>query len=144
VTVPTNAQEWQALNDPVTEEFRANGGKVGGWVDGADILLLTTIGAKSGQPRLAPLAYFVIDGKMLIVGSKGGVPKHPDWVHNLRANPRAHIEVGTAEYDVVARELPPAERDETYPKVVAVRSEFGEYQKRTDRVIPLFELQRTE
>ena len=142
--VPTNAQEWQALNDPVTDEFRSNQGKVGGWVDGADILLLTTTGAKSGQPRLAPLAYFVIDGKMLIVGSKGGVPKHPDWVHNLRANPRAHIEVGTDEYEVTVRELPLDERDETYPKVVALNPNFGEYQDRTTRVIPLFELQRAE
>jgi len=117
---------------------------VGGWLEGADILLLTTTGAKSGQPRLAPLAYFTIDDKLIIVGSKGGHPKHPDWVHNLRAHPRAHIEVGTVAYDVVARELPPEERDATYPKVVALRPQFGDYQKRTTRVIPLFELQRTE
>jgi deazaflavin-dependent oxidoreductase (nitroreductase family) len=142
VTTPTNAQEWQALNTPVAEEFRTNEGRVGGRFDGADLLLLTTTGAKSGQPRLSPLAYFTIHGKVIIVGSKGGAPKHPDWVHNLRANPRAHVEVGTAEYDVIARELPSAERDETYPKIVALRSEFGEYQNRTSRVIPLFELQR--
>jgi deazaflavin-dependent oxidoreductase (nitroreductase family) len=142
VKAPTNAQEWQALNDPVAEEFRTNQGKVGGWVDGRDIILLTTTGAKSGQPRLAPLAYFVIDGKMIIVGSKGGHPKHPDWVHNLRVNTRAHVEVGTTEYDVVARELPPVERDDTYPKVVALAPQFGDYQKATTRVIPLFELRR--
>jgi deazaflavin-dependent oxidoreductase (nitroreductase family) len=142
VTLPTNAQEWQALNDPVAEEFRANDGKVGGWCEGADLLLLTTTGAKSGRPRLAPLEYFTIDDKVIIVGSKGGHLKDPDWVHNLRANPRAHVEVGTAHYDVIARELPPAERDEAYPKVVAQRSEFGEYQNRTERVIPLFELQK--
>ena len=116
-----NAQEWLALNTPVAEEFRTNDGKVGGWLEGADILLLTTTGAKSGQQRLAPLAYFTIDDKLIIVGSKGGHPKHPDWVHNLRAHPRAHIEVGTMAYDVVARELPPEERDATYPKVVALR-----------------------
>jgi deazaflavin-dependent oxidoreductase (nitroreductase family) len=139
-----NAQEWLALNTPVAEEFRTNEGKVGGWLEGADILLLTTTGAKSGQPRMAPLAYFTIDDKLIIVGSKGGHPKHPDWVHNLRANPQAHIEVGTVAYDVVARELPPEERDATYPKVVALRPQFGDYQKRTTRVIPLFELQRTE
>jgi len=139
-----NAQEWLALNTPVAEEFRTNDGKVGGWLEGADILLLTTTGAKSGQPRLAPLAYFTIDDKLIVVGSKGGHPKHPDWVHNLRAHPRAHIEVGTVAYDVVARELPPEERDATYPKVVALRPQFGDYQKRTTRVIPLFELQRTE
>ena len=88
------------------------------------------------------MAYFTIDDKVIIVGSKGGHANHPDWVHNLRANPRAHIEVGPEEYEVVARELAADERDETYPKVVALRSEFGEYQNRTSRMIPLFELQR--
>ena len=73
--------------EPV-EEFRANGGTVGGQFAGADLLLLTTTGAKSGQPRLAPLAYFTIDGKMIIIGSKAGADTNPDWVHNLRANPR--------------------------------------------------------
>ena len=130
------------MNTPVAEEFRTNQGKVGGRFEGADLLLFTTTGAKSGQPRLSPLEYFTIDDKTIIVGSKGGDPKHPDWVHNLRAEPQAHIELGTAEYDVVARELPPEERDETYPKIVAQRPDFGEYQRRTDRVIPLFELQR--
>jgi deazaflavin-dependent oxidoreductase (nitroreductase family) len=130
------------MNAPVAAEFRTNDGKVGGRFEGANLLLLTTTGAKSGQPRLSPLEYFTIDDKTIIVGSKGGDPKHPDWVHNLRAEPQAHVEVGTAEYDVVARELPPEERDETYPKIVAQRPDFGDYQKRTDRVIPLFELKR--
>ena len=130
------------MNTPVAEEFRTNDGRVGGRFEGANLVLVTTTGAKSGQPRLAPLAYFTIDDKMIIVGSKGGHPNHPDWVHNLRANPRAHIEVGTEQYEVVARELAPGERDETYPKVVALRAEFGDYQAKTSRVIPLFELQR--
>ena len=139
-----DAETMKAFNNSIVDEFRANGGKVGGPFEGATLLLLTTTGAKSGQPRLAPLAYLTIDGKTIIIGSKAGADTNPDWVHNLRANPRAHIEVGTAEYDVVARELPPEERDETYPKVVALRPQFGDYQKRTTRVIPLFELQRTE
>ena len=80
---------------------------MGGQFEGADLLLLTTTGAKSGQPRFAPLAYFTIDGKMIIIGSKAGADTNPDWVHNLRANPGAHIEVGTDAYDVTSRELPP-------------------------------------
>jgi len=116
--------------------------KVGGPFEGATLLLLTTTGAKSGQPRLAPLAYLTIDDKMIIVGSKAGADTNPDWVHNVRANPQAHIEVGTDAYDVIARELPSAERDELYPKVVALAPAFGEYQEKTSRVIPLFELQR--
>jgi deazaflavin-dependent oxidoreductase (nitroreductase family) len=141
MTEPTDLAYWQALNNPVVDEFRANEGRVNGF-NGADVLLLTTTGAKSGQPRLTPLAYFMIDGKLIIVGSKGGFDRHPDWVHNLRASTHAHVEVGMTDYDVVARELPSVERDDTYPKVVALQPGFGDYQAKTSRVIPLFELTR--
>jgi deazaflavin-dependent oxidoreductase (nitroreductase family) len=137
-----SADAMKAFNENLIDEFRANGGKVGGQFAGADLLLLTTTGAKSGQPRLAPLAYLTIDGKMIIIGSKAGADTNPDWVHNLRANPRAHIEVGTDAYDITGRELPKAERDEMFEKVVAAAPGFGEYQSKTSRVIPLFELQR--
>ena len=130
------------FNRGVVAEFRANGGKVGGPFEGGDLLLLHTTGAKSGQPRLSPLAYLTVDGKMLIVGSYAGAPKDPAWVHNLRANPRAHIEVGTEAYDVLVRELPGDERDATYPKITAVAPVFAEYQANTTRAIPLFELTR--
>ena len=130
------------FNRGVVEEFRANAGKVGGPFEGGDLLLLHTTGAKSGQPRLSPLAYLTVDGKMLIVGSYAGAPKDPAWVHNLRANPRAHIEVGTEAYDVDVRELPDDEREATYPKLAALAPVFSEYQAKTDRVIPLFELTR--
>jgi deazaflavin-dependent oxidoreductase (nitroreductase family) len=132
----------KAFNADIVDEFRANGGKVGGPFDGANLLLLTTTGAKSGQSRLSPLAYFTVDDKMLIVGSYAGIDFDPAWVHNLRANPRARIEVGATAYDVVARELPPAERDELYPKIVERSPVFGEYQLRTSRVIPLIELHK--
>ena len=137
-----DADAMKAFNTSIVDEFRANGGKVGGPFEGATLLLLTTTGAKSGQPRLAPLAYLTIDGKTIIIGSKAGADTNPDWVHNLRAHPRAHIEVGTDAYDVVARELPSAERDDVYPKVVAQAPGFGDYQAKTSRVIPLFELQK--
>jgi deazaflavin-dependent oxidoreductase (nitroreductase family) len=139
-----DAEAMKAFNKSIVDEFRSNGGVVGGPFEGATLLLLTTTGAKSGQPRLVPLAYLTIDGKIIIIGSKAGADTNPDWVHNLRANPQAHIEVGTDAYDVTARELPAEERDETYPKVVALAPGFGEYQAKTSRVIPLFELQRTE
>ena len=142
MTEVPDAETMKAFNKSIVDEFRSNDGKVGGPFEGATLLLLTSTGAKSGQPRLAPLAYLTIDGKMIIIGSKAGADTNPDWVHNLRANPRAHIEVGTDAYDVVARELLQEERDETYPKVVAVAPGFGEYQAKTSRVIPLFELQR--
>jgi len=134
--------KFKAMNVPVVDEFRSNAGQVGGQFEGMPLLLLTTTGAKSGEQRLSPLAYFTIDDRVIIVGSKGGAPKDPAWVHNLRANPRAHIEVGTTDYDVNARELPSAERDEVYPKIVALAPGFGEYQDKTDRVIPVFELEK--
>lgn len=131
------------FNRQIVEEFRANGGKVGGPFEGGTLVLLHTVGAKSGQPRLSPLAYLEIDGKVLIVGSYAGAPKHPAWVHNLRANAKAHIEIGTDAYDVTARELPDDERDAAYPKIVARAPVFAEYQAKTSRAIPLFELVRT-
>lgn len=138
-----DAETIQAFNKTITDEFRANDGKVGGQFDGADLLLLTTMGAKSGRPRLSPLAYFRIDGKLLIIGSFAGADVNPAWVHNLRANPSAHIEIGTESSDVTARELPAAERDELFPKITAVAPGFAEYQAKTARVIPVFELQPT-
>ncbi|CAN5198914.1 nitroreductase family deazaflavin-dependent oxidoreductase [soil metagenome] len=140
----TETPDLNEFNAAIVEEFRANDGVVGGPFEGGTLLLLHTTGAKSGQPRLSPLAYLTIDGKMLIVGSFAGAPKDPAWVHNLRAKPQAHIEVGTDAYDVDVRELPAEERDELYAKIVAVATGFGEYQSKTSRVIPLFELTRAQ
>ncbi|MCW2691364.1 MAG: deazaflavin-dependent nitroreductase family protein [Mycobacterium sp.] len=137
-----DTETMKAFNKAIVDEFRSNGEQVSGHFAGADLLLLTTTGAKSGQPRLAPLAYLTVDGKLIIIGSYAGADIDPAWVHNLRANPRAHIEVGTDSVYVNARELPPAERDEFFPKVVAAAPGFAGYQEKTSRVIPLFELQR--
>lgn len=130
------------FNQAIIDEFRANGGVVGGPFEGATLLLLHTTGAKSGQPRVSPLAYLTVEGKMLIVGSYAGAPRHPAWVHNLRAQARAHIEVGIEAYDVAVRELPDDERAATYPKVAELAPAFADYQAKTTRVIPLFELIR--
>jgi deazaflavin-dependent oxidoreductase (nitroreductase family) len=130
------------FNDSVTKEFHANDGEVGGQFAGVPILLLTNTGAKSGSKRLNPLAYFDIDGKIYIVGSFGGADKNPAWVHNLRVNPHAHIAIGTDGYDVAAHELSREERDALYPKVVERVPVFAEYQEKTDRAIPIFELRR--
>jgi deazaflavin-dependent oxidoreductase (nitroreductase family) len=131
----------KTFNKTIADEFRANDGKVGGQFEGADLLLLTTTGAKSGQPRVSPLAYFRIDGKLLIIGSFAGADVNPAWVHNLRANPSAHVEFGTDSSDVTARELPSAERDELFSQITAAAPGFAEYQAKTTRVIPVFELQ---
>jgi len=131
------------FNKNIIEEFRAGNGKVTGQFANADLLLLTTTGAKSGEQRVSPLAYFRVGGKLIIIGSFAGAPVNPAWVHNLRANPRAHIEVGTDAFDVTARELPVTEREELFGEITAAAPGFAEYQSKTSRVIPLFELQRT-
>lgn len=134
--------ELNDFNAAIVEEFRANGGKVGGPFEGATLVLLHTTGAKSGKPRLSPLAYLAIEDKVLIVGSYAGAPTNPAWVHNLRAKPKARIEIGTDAYDVDVRELPSDERDAMFQKVVEVAPGFADYQSKTTRVIPLFELTR--
>jgi deazaflavin-dependent oxidoreductase (nitroreductase family) len=137
-----DAATMRAFNETVIDEFRANDGKVSGPFEGQDLLLLTTEGAKSGLPRLVPLSYLTIDGAIILVGSLAGADVDPAWAHNLRANPRARIDLGTESYDVVARELSHAERDATFPKVMAMEPTYAEYQAKTTRAFPLFELQR--
>jgi deazaflavin-dependent oxidoreductase (nitroreductase family) len=136
-----DTETMKAFNTAIADEFRANDGKVGGQFAGADLLLLTTTGAKSGQPRLSPLAYFRLAGKLLIIGSFAGSDVNPAWVHNLRANPSARVEIGNESSDVTARELPAEERDELFAAITEVAPGFAEYQAKTTRIIPVFELQ---
>ena len=132
----------KAFNKNITAEFRANAGIVGGPFEGNELLLLTATGAKSGEPRVAPLSCRRIDGRLLIIAGYGGADVNPAWVHNLRANPRAHVEIGTDSFDVVAYELDPGEREAIIPKVIETASAFAEYQANTKRLIPIFELRR--
>jgi len=136
---PPDVEGMKAFNTKIAEEFRANNGKVGAF-EGTELLLLTTTGARSGQPRLSPLSCRRVDGKLLIIAGYGGADINPAWVHNLRADPRAHVELAGESFDVTARELSPAERADIIPKVTAI-SAFAEFQAKTSRVIPIFELQ---
>jgi deazaflavin-dependent oxidoreductase (nitroreductase family) len=129
------------FNERNIEEFRRNGGKVGGQFEGFPLLLLTSTGAKSGEERLNLIGYFDIDDKIYVVGSAAGRDSSPGWVFNLRANPRVSIEVGSdPPKRVVAHELPREERDRIYAVIVERAPGFGEYENRTDRVIPVFEM----
>lgn len=132
------ADNW---NEKIIAEFRANGGKVGGPFEGSTLLLLHTVGAKSGEPRVNPVMAFDLDGKLVIVGSFAGADVAPAWLHNLRAHPHAHIEIGTDGYDVHARELPRPERDATWTRITAQAAGFADYQSKTTRTIPVIELQ---
>ena len=129
------------FNEHNIEEFRRNGGKVGGPFEGMPLLLLTSTGARSGAPRINPVAYFDIGGRLYVVGSSAGRDRDPAWAFNLRAHPQASVEIGAdPPRAVTARELPGAERDALYPKIVERAPGFGDYEKATDRVIPVFEL----
>ncbi|HET7474698.1 MAG TPA: nitroreductase family deazaflavin-dependent oxidoreductase [Dermatophilaceae bacterium] len=130
-------------NNHVIEEFRANQGRVGGYFEGAPMILIHHVGARTGIVRVSPLVYFPgDDGSMLVVASKGGAPDNPDWYHNLRAHPRVDVEVGTETFPVDVRELDPDERAEVWSRVVAQRPGFGEYQRKTTRVLPVLRLTR--
>jgi deazaflavin-dependent oxidoreductase (nitroreductase family) len=128
-------------NQKVIEEFRANEGRVGGYFEGAPMILIHHIGAKTGTERVAPLVYFPEDeGRMVIIASKGGAPTNPDWYHNVKAHPKIDVEVGAEAFAVVVEEILGDERDEVWARVVAERPGFGEYQEKTTRQIPVLRL----
>jgi deazaflavin-dependent oxidoreductase (nitroreductase family) len=106
------------------------------------LLLLTTTGAKSGESRLSPLSCKRIDGKLVVISGYGGADVNPAWVYNLRANPHAHVELGGESFEVTARELLDAERDQIIPKVIAIAPQFADFQANVSRVIPIFELNK--
>jgi F420H(2)-dependent quinone reductase len=124
--------------------YRASGGLIGHRVPGAPpTLLLTHVGAKSGQRRISPLTYTRGDGDdLVLVASKGGYPKNPAWFHNLKAHPDTTVQVGREQRPVRARVATPEERERLWPRVVDNYGGYAEYQKRTDRQIPLVILER--
>lgn len=128
-------------NKPVVEEFRANGGKVGGPFEGGTLALLTTAGAKSGLPRTSPVGYLEIDGKGVVIASAGGGPKNPAWYHNLSANPLLTVEVGTEKYQARATVLEGEERESVFAKACELSPGYADYQKNTDRVLPVVVLE---
>jgi deazaflavin-dependent oxidoreductase (nitroreductase family) len=130
-------------NEKIIEEFRANSGRVGGYFEGAPMILIHHVGAKSGVERVTPLVHFPEDDeRTVIVASAGGAPNHPAWFHNLKANPKIEVEVGAEAYTVVAEEITGPERDEVWERVTTKAPGFADYQRKTDRVIPLLRLTR--
>jgi deazaflavin-dependent oxidoreductase (nitroreductase family) len=130
------------FNAQVIAEFRDNHGKVGGSFEGAPLLLLHSTGAKSGEERVSPMMYLPDGDRFLVFASKAGADTNPDWYHNLKAHPEARIEVGDDTIDVIAEELPRAERDAKYAEQAALYPGFADYEKKTDRVIPVLALTR--
>lgn len=124
-------------------EFRSSGGKLGGPFEGAPVLLLTTTGAKSGQPRTSPMMYLPEGDRIFVFASNDGKDHHPAWYHNLRANPSATVEIGTETFPVTATEITGDEHDRLYEIQAQRYPGFATYRERTDRVIPVIELIRT-
>lgn len=118
--------------------YRLTGGRVGGrFFGGAPVMLLTTIGRKSGQPRVAPLLYLEDGDRVIVVASKGGMSHHPLWYRNLLANPDVEVTIGTTTRPMTARTATPEEKAAYWPKLTAMYPEYATYQARTTREIPV-------
>ena len=117
--------------------YRVSGGRLLGKLVGMKVLLLTTIGAKSGARRTTALTYLDARGAFVVIGSFLGEPRHPAWVHNLRANPRATVQIGAREIAVTAREARGDERAQLWARVVEAQPDYRAYEGRTDREIPV-------
>src|SRR5512138_749382 len=132
--------EWNDRNQKIIDEFRANGGKVGGPFAGRTLLLLHTRGAKTGQERINPTAYVRDGDRYVVIASKGGAPTNPDWYYNLVANPLVTVEAGTDKFQARAQVAEEPERSRLYDKMVEMMPGFDEYRKKTTRKIPVIVL----
>ena len=133
-------------NEATIQEFHSKAGKgVGPFGD--QLMLLTTVGVRSGRERTSPVMYHRDGERYVVIASKGRAPDHPGWYHNLKANPVARVEVGaetgTETFEVRAREAEGDERDRIYAERVAIAPGFGEYERQTSRKIPVIILERT-
>ncbi len=139
--------DWNAR---VIEEFRANGGRVGGPFEGAPLLLLHSVGARTGAERVHPMMYLAVGESFAVFASKAGAETNPAWYHNLVAHPDARVEVGVEAggetgidtVDVLARVLDERERAVIWEEQKARYPGFADYESRTDRVIPVVLLER--
>ena len=130
-------------NLTIIDEFRANSGNVGGPFQGAKLLLLHTVGARSGKSRINPLAYFEDGDDLLIVASYAGGPSNPPWYYNLLANTTVKLEVGNSVFSATASIVPEPRRTELYDRIANTSDAFAEYRDKTKRVIPVVRLQKT-
>ena len=128
-------------NARIIEEFRSNEGKVGGYFAGRPMLLLHTKGRKTGLPRTNPVVYLPDGDRFVIIASKGGAPKDPQWYRNLVADPNVEIEVGTRTIPVKAVVISGPERDELYARQVEKMPAFADYERKTERTIPVIALE---
>jgi deazaflavin-dependent oxidoreductase (nitroreductase family) len=138
MTTPNN---W---NEKIIEEFRANAGKVGGPFEGKSLLLLHTMGAKSGLERNNPVACIKDGDRLVIIASKGGAPTNPDWYYNILAHPLVTVETGVEKFQAKAEVAPEPERTRLFAKMVGMMPGFADYQLKTTRIIPVITLSRVK
>jgi deazaflavin-dependent oxidoreductase (nitroreductase family) len=131
-------------NKKIIDEFRANGGKVGGPFAGKTLLLLHTKGTKSQQERINPVACIKDGDQLVVIASKGGAPTHPDWYYNIITNPLVTVEIGTEKLQVHATVSEEPERTRLYNQMVAMMPGFDDYRRKTTRVIPVIVLTRVK
>jgi deazaflavin-dependent oxidoreductase (nitroreductase family) len=136
----TDASDW---NTKIVDEFRANDGKVGGNFEGAPLLLLHTTGARSGKERINPMMYQDLGGPLAVFASNAGAPTHPDWYHNVTANPDVTAEIGTSTRSFRARIATSEERDPIWIKQKRDYPGFADYESKTRREIPVVILEPT-
>jgi deazaflavin-dependent oxidoreductase (nitroreductase family) len=129
-----DVEDW---NSKIIEEFRANGGKVGGGFEGAPLLLLHTTGARSGRERVNPVMYQAVGDGYAVFASKGGAPRNPDWFHNLLANPRVRAEIGTQTVELTARVADGETRERIWTAQKSAYPGFADYERKTTRQIPV-------
>jgi len=140
----SDVSEMKDFNQQIIEEFRQNGGKVGGPFEGAPLVLLTTTGAKTGQARTHPLVCQVADdGTLCIFASKAGAPTNPDWYHNLVAHPQVGVEYGADSFEAIAEVVTGPQRDAIFAKQAQIFPDFADYEARAHRIIPVVALRRT-
>jgi deazaflavin-dependent oxidoreductase (nitroreductase family) len=125
------------FNAQTIAEFRKNHGKVGGYFEGAPLLLIHSTGKHSGKTRVNPVMYLKDGERYVVFASKGGAPSNPDWYYNLKAHPDAKIEVGDNTIDVHAEEIKGSEHDALYARQSKLYPNFAEYQQKTKRIIPV-------
>jgi deazaflavin-dependent oxidoreductase (nitroreductase family) len=131
------------FNSQIIEEFRANHGVVGGPFEGMTLVLLSTVGAKSGTTRTNPLAARIEGDRVFVFASKAGAPTNPDWYHNILADPAVTVELGDETFEAVATVLEGRERDRVYAANAELNPGFKAYQDGTDRIIPVVALDRS-
>lgn len=121
--------------------YESSGGTEGTTMRGKPVVILTTLGARTGKIRKTPLMRVEHDGVYAVVASLGGAPKHPVWYHNIVADPRIELQDGPVRQDMTAREVTGEEKDRWWERAVEAWPDYAEYQKKTDRVIPVFVLE---